>query len=315
MKRYELYKEEEFISYLVSECNKSVGTAKSYISYINSISIELDIEEEFYSEIAIEASAVTYLEEILGLLAVVREFSKCDKTRKNWMSGLKSYIDFRNKASIYETYEFEALSGVEYAKEKFMIIFKSRLNTQNREYSNGVCYMPTIFAKIEKGFFAPNLQTQLSNIYTWVKVANDNYQRVNVMELDRISISERGLYGYRGGKMEPLYFKSDENSYSTFYGFISGIDTVSLGHTKSVWRVLNDSVEKYPTLHELSKIILLSGYDVKDIKYKYCSDAIVKKIKESSINIEVLRTELKEIDAELVCELMPLNINIAMGKY
>ena len=187
-------------------------------------------------------------------------------------------------------------------------IFKSRLTTQNRKYANGMCYMPTIFKKLNLDF-KQNIDSQLSKIFVFIK-ENDQSVEVNVNNISGIRIEKGQVFGKINGSKVELFFKY-ENELHSFLGYIDTFRNISLGHVKSVYRILNESMDSLPTLKQFSDIVIKANVN---IKTKKGSDLIVEEIQKKNIDIDALKRELAQIETEMKFELTPLRINIAMGK-
>ena len=193
------------------------------------------------------------------------------------------------------------------AKE-FNNTFKNRLNSQDRKYANGLCYMPTIFNKLAIDF-KQNIKNQRSNIFVFIK-QNDQAVKVNINDISEIRIEKGQVFGKISGSKVELFFKY-ENELHSFLGYIDTFTNISLGHVKSVYRILNESIDSLPTLKQVSDIVIKADVNIKRKKY---SDLIVEEIQKQNVDIDALKRELAQIDAEMKFELIPLRINIAMGK-
>ncbi len=227
--------------------------------------------------------------------------------------------------SVNQETRFNSIDDLQYLKVDFIrkgktskntkelsALFKSRFRTQNRKYKQ-MCYMPTLFAKLEKNFFKPYLEEQVRDVFTFI-FENDKYTERKVSDFDKITIRAGELIGFINKKEYTLHFMFADDQFASFDGYIESFEDVSLAHKESVYYLVNESALQYPTLLEFSKIVGPMVNKVEDIKKSVNSDIIIDKIKSSQIDINALKQELKSINERMICTLMPKRINIAMGK-
>ena len=157
--------------------------------------------------------------------------------------------------------------------------------------------------------FKQNIDSQLSKIFVFIK-ENDQSIEVNVNDISEIRIEKGQVFGKMNGSKVELFFKY-ENELHSFLGYIDTFRNISLGHVKSVYRILNESMDSLPTLKQFSDIVIKANVN---IKTKKGSDLIVEEIQKENVDIDALKRELAQIEAEMKFELTPLRINIAMGK-
>lgn len=207
-------------------------------------------------------------------------------------------------------YQYDETYDVDFNRvhQDFKRIFKSRLTTQNRKFSNGLTYLPTIFNKLDIDFNSI-LNRQLEKIYTYRKV-NGGYERIKVLQLDELKFRENRMIGVEGNSASELYFKY-ENSYYTFSQFIIDFKDVSLGHTKSMYNIIDGLKDELTELMYLSN--LAQDITLVDLKLKQQSDFFVAMMK-GMVNLERLKYELLLIEEEIEMELIPTRLNIAIGK-
>lgn len=320
----------DFKEYLNLEYGK--GTVNSYISYINSaFSKYFNIQNVFQ---VVGVDIIGYLAEKLH--AVLTELLKYPsmtkdtvKTIRNYRSALNVLIAFSvgydgvsiNASTQVVQEKIQSGNAIPsnlipssnfYDRKELSKIFKSRLITQDRDYSGGSYFPCRVLNKLFSK--KPDYKNLLSNVIDKTVFLLDSGRKTVLKDIEGVSFENGAVFVIlKGGIKESLYTEVHTKGQSVRYEEISTdlVKDLSLDHDIPLIKLFNDNLGSSPNMKALSDGI---------VAYKKVNKDKSKKKSELATNfLREKYGELKIDEVELFNELCKLydkvKLTVMLTKY
>lgn len=342
--------EDDFLRWVKVDSNLTMGTAKSYKSYVlNAVKLVPFTKENSNEEWSlfkilnnsIENDEITVdIDEIINLIITQlsiagadKLFGKSRKTLQNYKSGLFKYLEFilnqekyvfSNQNEFRANYSLNKISNETKEIESTQIIFSKndliknfslRIKTQDRLYEH-IFYPIRIINRVFR------IQNKRKLFKDWV-ISLLNHIKIHLedriiefRELSSIIISDNLVYivSKDGSKEKAFTYTKNEGEKEAFN--VLKLSDISIDHVKPLYKILSDNI------NVLHNFIFLTGKineNIKEDKIKLkdlislsSSDKIDKEL--YSIDTNSLLKELLLISEQTDLQLMDRAYNSSKGK-
>lgn len=192
--------------------------------------------------------------------------------------------------------------------------FVARLNTQNREYTSGIYFYPTLFIGIKELNYTEYIHNQIEQIHVYV-----NNERKKLNEFRAFRFKNGKLFGINNENkrtsknLTELFFSlNNGKTIHSFENLFTEESDLSLGHLSSMHYILHHQCNKdIPLLMNISK-------EMKRLNLDYKTKAGLNEIRNyinTYIDLPNLKKELNLIHQKTEIDLIPRCINSAVGRY
>lgn len=342
----------EFNEWLIKDQGKTSGSAGSYCSYISGINKTVLLTGRGGENIKLFEAIEKYIKDQKSVIFIIESFinelqKECaaeilrrpEKTIRNWRSGLTSYgsfiSDYIADNIVVSDIDYDltdedddiAISNAEqatslnssnntnyiYSKEDLYKVFKFRLITQDRYYSD--IYYPIglikrlFYIKKENEFFDNWLDTILDN----VEVLIEN-SKISLKSISSLEIRNQNVYITSDKKKMTIFTESFSNKKNIPFK-VNSLKQITLDHKIPLYHIMADNKLQLITFQQLTSEVnkyIKGKVTFKKLRATY--NPIMNGDFIDAINFIKLKSELSLISSKTDIQLMDRTENTKKGK-